>query len=264
MELPKHLPIAYQGSKKRQADEIASYLIAEGGKRGKYVEICGGSGAVSYALVKQGVPAKHITYVEIGSWAAFWRSVANGSFSMPTFAWLVRRAQKLKQPALRYLAANDPGILEPEIFLLLQAAVARGVPVSWNGSAWLGIGGFRAPCTGSPNTIPGADTLAQAVEKIACAMKGLRVVRTDARTFKAPTGSIVYADPPYPGTAKYVTGVITPKEIVRCAAGNPVAISLHTKLSRDAIQLKSVAPAGTQRVREEWLSWFNRGARHAG
>lgn len=258
-------PVAYQGGKQRIADVIVGHLKV-GGR--EFVNVCCGSGAVSLAAIRSGVPCHRVTMVDAGPWGLFWRSIGDGSFDVDVFARYVSAVPLNTagvQAHIEKLAAQPVDADAIYVFLLLQAASFGGKAIWIKDGRWANTS-FRSywlPTATSNRRspvnpmMPMPRELLRRVRLIAERAKGVRGVHADAASLPLREGAVVYIDPPYKGTTAYGCTLDAVKLANRLGGA---WISEGVRLSDSAVLIsggrsKGGISARRAQANEEWLSF---------
>lgn len=210
----------YRGQKTRFAEVILSHMPI--GDKTRLWDVCAGSGAVALAAAARGVPAKNITLVERGAWGLFWTALASGTFDLARFqAWLDRIPidQHDVPDFMRGLfAARCSELDAPYVFFLLQAASVHGSAFGFvqeeGGVGWTGsysCAKYFVPTETSvrrypTRVMPLPEELMRRVRRASELLRGATVIHGDVAGRAIPLpGTVMYVDPPYPGTKGYAT-----------------------------------------------------------
>ena len=184
----------YVGGKSKIAGEISRAILGATVARGRYVEPFVGGGA----MLGRMAPSFTESYVgDISEVALMWRAVVSG-WRPPTF---------ISEAEYANLKGAEPSPLR----------AFAGFGGSFGGK-WFGgyaRGGLQS--NGLPRNHQAES--ARAVEKVAKAIAGLRVVviPSDYRHWTPTQGDVVYCDPPYRSTQGYAVGAFDSDEFWRIA-----------------------------------------------
>lgn len=273
-------PCTYQGGKQRIAGQIIDIMTEQDGLLSddvKFYDLCCGSGAVTLELINHGFQPDRITMCDAGPWGAFWSLIGWGLFDMNIFRQELDKVPKDKAKVkafMEQLAKSDATHRTVYRFLMLQAASFGGKQIWIENNAWK-HSSFRDYWQPTEKSIrqspvnpfqPEPDELYARVERIARTCKGItgwyeNIV--DAVPKISGSDSIVYIDPPYPGTTGYAYefGIMKQVNILLQNQVRAVYVSLDRPLCDNAIELGLSGPkggiSGNRHGRcPEWLSRF--------
>lgn len=210
----------YRGQKTRFATAILSHMPISPETR--FWDVCTGSGAIALAAAEQGVKPQNIMLVEKGAWGLFWVRIANSTFSTERFAHHLAQLPPSQADVTDYMKAlfRQPCPLAdaPYIFLLLQSASVHGSAfgyaakdgmVIWTGT--YSCAKYFVPTETSvrrypTRVMPKTDELMKRVRRVIQLLQGASVIHGDIAEVPVPEpGTLIYVDPPYPGTKGYST-----------------------------------------------------------
>lgn len=266
-------PCAYQGGKQRLSDAIAQIILKELDTDGdsKFYDLCCGSGAISMALINNGINPNRITMVDMSPWGSFYKAIGEGSFDISKFERMCEDIPK--DPAdikdyMKSLSKKDPTIDTEYIFLLLQASSFGSKAIWHSGGKWRNCT-FRSywqpTATSSRRSpvnpmMPMPSELLKRVSYIANNMRGVTGIQGDAAAVEIEKGSVVYCDPPYKGTTGYGYSLDIDK-VISNSKGSVLFVSEGYKMSEEAFLLSSGRDKGgvsgkRSSSNAEWLNVF--------
>lgn len=113
---------------------------------------------------------------------------------------------------------------------------------------------------------PQPKELLRRVTNIVTSCRGITCTNDDISTVQIPKNqtSIIYIDPPYPGTTSYGYDFDVMEQIARLLENsNTIYVSLHGPLGPDSIRLNLTGPKGgisgnKRQKHEEWLTRFKK------
>ena len=210
----------YRGQKTRFADAILDRIEVNGST--VLWDACAGSGAIALAAAARGVPPAQITIIEQGSWGLFWTAMASGAFDPTRFQQHLDAMPPAQQDATAYMKRlfTLPCSLvdAPYTFFLLQSASVHGSAfghqvegdtVRWTGS--YSCAKYFTPTETSvrrypTRVMPLAAELMKRTRRTLELLRGCAVIHRDVASVPPPgPDTVVYLDPPYPGTKGYST-----------------------------------------------------------
>lgn len=205
-------PVTYQGGKQR----IASAIVDRIQPKGRFYDLCCGTGAVSIELVNRGYAPQSITMIDAGPWGLFWRSIGCGEFDADRMReWCNRVPADRSQVKgfMESLSAEPPGGDAVYVFLLLQASAFGGKAIWIEGDRWKNCS-FRSywkpTATSSRRSpvnpmMPMPETLHKRVCEVAVRMRGVSAecCRIEGVENEIKPGDTAYIDPPYGRTTGY-------------------------------------------------------------
>lgn len=266
-------PVTYQGGKGRLADAIVANM--ELGPAAQFYDLCCGSGAVAIAVINYGVPPEQVRMWDSGPWGLVWKSIGDGTFSLPVFADYCRSVPadlKAIKPFMETLYREPAGDHAAYRYLLLQGAAIGGKSISLEGERWVRGSGFRdywlPTATSSRRSpvnpmMPMPATILSRVTLLAKKMRGVHGVCGDAARCNVQPGSVAYIDPPYAGTTGYDSNIDAVAVARKIAAGGATCwVSEERALTDDAVCLSEGRAKGgitgnrKRAANKEWLSRF--------
>jgi len=267
-------PTGYKGGKRKIAGAIADHLIRR--KKTMIYDVCGGSGAVTLALIAADYPVDQITFVEAGPWGLFYKEASYGGLNMgyirEMFETMPKDLKKVADWVEKDIALRDPGAEE---FLILQAASYGSTPVWHDGDRWRrgdrsANRAYKARSYWQPGsaskekkprgTIFRPDKIINAVAEIDVRCRGLEVHWGDAFEVEYKEDAVIYLDPPYSGDTGYGYDLDTDTFISQ----RPCALYLSEGLPKegaDSAEQLGVRRGGAvtngSKRKSEWLNFYD-------
>lgn len=214
-------PCTYQGGKQRLAAQIVSHLLSLPiTEETQFYDLCCGSGAVTLALIQQGIHPKNIHMVDSGGFGWFWETLAHGSFDIKIFKEeldklpSIDKIQKYLQELSLQPIHKTLGVYH---YLMLQAGAFGGKQIGIKNSYWTNTS-FRNYWLPTPTSnrrspvnpmMPLPTTLYERVDRLVHFFedKQLHAYYMSIDTFITEIGfktdCIIYMDPPYQNTTRY-------------------------------------------------------------
>ena len=266
-------PTTYQGGKGRLAGQIVETIGLP--IKGRFYDLCCGSGAVAVAAVERGQPPSQITMVDRSPWGLFWAAIGRGTFDVERFARITHNIPidptKIKAHIQRLFSAPvGPDAIYH--FLLLQAATFGGSPVWIDGDSWRAGGGFmdywvskptssrqnnsRNPMAPMPQVILSrVKVLAERMRGVAGMCYDLRLANSDS--IRCKRGDVAYIDPPYVGSTAF--GYELSAVAVASNLHIPCWVSEAKGLGKRSVRLSGERTKGgmngaRKTANEEWLT----------
>lgn len=287
-------PVTYQGGKIRLAEQIVNCIFGKAVVRDDvhFVDLCCGTGAVALEVINHwGIPPENVTLLDSGPWGLFWKSVADGTFSMEKFSELIKSIPTDKfmiKGWMEELATQPVGDDAPYIYLVLQAASFGGKVVRMDRLRWrtLSFRDYWQPTETSVRRhpvnpmLPMPETIYSRVGEICDRLSGrITAYHMDVALYPpasspanssadqvgSVSGAIIYIDPPYENTTGYEHSFDVMTEARRLTdLGNVVWVSESKPLTSTAFQLVKRkgkgslnGGSGDNTSVDEWLSLFN-------
>lgn len=273
-------PCTYQGGKHRVAVKIIDAINSREHllqNKTDFYDLCCGSGAITLELINRGFPTHKIHMCDAGPWGTFWKSVQENTFDIKRFAELLDTLPNDKakvQDYVKNLAQQDANVDTVYVFLILQAASFGGKQVWRQDSYWI-HSSFRNYWQPTETSVrkspvnpiqPQPKELLRRVTNIVTSCRGITCTNDDISTVQIPKNqtSIIYIDPPYPGTTSYGYDFDVMEQVARLLENsNTIYVSLNRPLGPDSIKLKLTGPKGgisgnKRQKHEEWLTRFKK------
>jgi hypothetical protein len=268
-------PTGYKGGKRKLAGSIADRLIRS--QKPMIYDVCGGSGAVTLALIAAGYPVDQITYVEAGPWGLFFKEASYGGLNMGYIRELLLDEMPKDPKLVADWVEKDVALREPgaEEFLILQAASYGSTPVWHDGDRWRrgdrsANRAYKARSYWEPGptskekkprgTIFRPDKIINAVAEIDVRCRGLEVHWGDAFDADYKADAIIYLDPPYEGDTGYGygidVGVFLSQRICPVYLSEGVSKEDADLSDQLGIRRGSALTKGSKR-KSEWLNFYD-------
>lgn len=203
--------VTYQGGKQKYAKRIIDHISP----KGKFIDCCSGSGAITLELLNRGYNAADITMIDIGCMAKVFKKLTEGNLDIDKMRQLVLPIKEDVKICPDYLRELTKSPFSEEIYLILQAGSFGGKQVGYNGE-WqhAGFRNYWLPTATSSRKspvnpmMPMPDTLILRAETLQHQLQGsgLTVLDVDLKEFNVQlldAESVFYIDPPYDGVEAY-------------------------------------------------------------